>query len=302
MNSSPAPAPASSLLTAALWMVGAHISFASMAVAGRVIQTELNTFELMTYRSIAGLVIISVVIAFSKGGFAQVKTNKPGLHALRNLFHFTGQNLWFFGITVIPLAQLVALEFSSPIWVAVLAPLLLGEIMTRTKFIGALIGFLGVLIVARPGIAPLEAGHFAGMGAAIGFAMSLLFTRKLRRTDTTLCVLFWMTASQTVMGLLVAVPFGLTMFSLPMLPWIIVVGVAGISAHFCLTSALGHAPASIVSPMEFARLPLIAVVGMVVYGEPLEIFVFLGGAVILAGNLYNIRGERQARRAEAAAG
>lgn len=291
----------SSLLTAALWMGGAIVSFASMAIAGREIQTELNTFELMAYRSVIGFIIVCAVITFSKRGFAQVKTTKPGLHILRNLFHFTGQNLWFYGVAVIPLAQLVALEFTNPLWVAMLAPLMLGESMTRARLIGALIGFAGVLVVARPGVAPLEAGHFAALGAAVGFAMNTIFTKKIMRTDTTLCVLFWMTASQAVMGFALAAPGGVTMFSLSMTPWIVVVGVAGLSAHYCLTSALGHAPASVVAPMEFVRLPVLATLGMLVYGEPLEVFVFLGGAIILAGNLYNIKSERRLRRQSSAA-
>lgn len=285
----------SSVLTAVMWMMGAHASFVSMAVAGRAIQSELNTFELMAYRSVVGFVLVCLLIAFSREGFGQVRTRRWDLHVLRNLFHFTGQNLWFYGITVIPLAQLVALEFSSPIWVALLAPLMLGESMTRTKFIGAMIGFLGVLVVARPGIAPLELGHLAGLGASVGFAMNTIFTKKLMRTDTTLTVLFWMTASQAVMGFGLAAPGGVTMFSAGMTPWIILVGVAGLSAHFCLTSALRHAPATIVAPMEFARLPVIAIVGMVIYGEPLEFAVFAGAALILAGNLYNITGQRKLR-------
>lgn len=291
----------SSLLIAALWMGGSIVSFAAMAVAGREIQAELDTFELMAYRSVVGFVAVCIVIAFSKRGFSQVKTAQPGMHVLRNLFHFTGQNLWFYGVTVIPLAQLVALEFTNPLWVAMLAPLMLGESMTRARLIGALIGFLGVLIVARPGIVPLESGHFAALGAAFGFAMNTIFTKKLMRTDTTQCVLFWMTASQAIMGFALAAPGGVTLFSPSMTPWIIVVGIAGLSAHYCLTSALGHAPASIVAPMEFARLPVIAIVGMVVYGEPLEVFVFLGGAIILAGNLYNINSERRLRRQHSAA-
>jgi len=299
MNSSAQPSTHSSILIAVFWMVGAHASFVSMAVAGRAIQTELNTFELMAYRSVVGFVIVSIVIAFSRDRFSQVKTTRPGTHVLRNLFHFTGQNLWFYGITVIPLAQLVALEFSSPIWVALLAPLMLGESMTRAKLTGALIGFVGVLVVARPGIAPLDLGHFAGLGASIGFAMNTIFTKKLMRTDTTLCVLFWMTASQAVMGFALAAPGGVTMFSPAMTPWIVIVGVAGLSAHYCLTSALRNAPATVVAPMEFARLPVIAVVGMAVYGEPLEFAVFAGAGLILAGNLYNIVAQRRLRSASA---
>lgn len=291
----------SSLLTAALWMGGAIVSMALMAIAGREIQVELDTFELMAYRSVIGFVIVCAVIFFSRDGFAQVKTRKPGLHIARNIFHFTGQNLWFFAITVIPLAQVVALEFTNPIWVALLAPLMLGESMTRTRLIGAIIGFIGVLVVARPGVAPLDAGHFAAIGAAVGFAMNTIFTKKLMRTDTTLCVLFWMTLSQGLMGFALAAPGGMTMFSLHLTPWVVMIGITGLSMHYCLTSALRHAPASIVAPMEFLRLPVIAVLGMLIYGEPLELFVFAGGAIILVGNLLNIKGERRARRLTSAA-
>ena len=296
MNSSSPSSP----LTAASWMGGAIVSFALMAIAGREIQTELNTFELMAYRSVIGFIIISVVIAFSRHGFAQVKTTKPGLHLARNVFHFTGQNLWFYGVAVIPLAQLVALEFTNPIWVAMLAPLMLGEMMTRARVIGAVLGFIGVLVVARPGVVPLEAGHFAALGAAFAFAFNTIFTKKLMRTETALCVLFWMTATQAVMGFALAAPGGMTMFSLSMTPWIVIVGLTGLSAHFCMTSALRYAPASVVAPMDFLRLPVVAILGMLIYGEPLEIAVFTGGAIILAGNLYNINAERRARRLESA--
>jgi drug/metabolite transporter (DMT)-like permease len=292
---------ANSPMTAALWMAGAIVSFAAMAVAGREIYAELNTFELMGYRSLIGFVLVCGIVAFSRDGFAQVKTSKPGLHVARNLFHFAGQNMWFYGIAVIPMAQLVALEFTNPIWVALLAPLMLGETMTRARVASAIAGFAGVLIIARPGIAPLEPGHFAGLGAAVGFAMNTIFTKKLMRTDTTLCVLFWMTVSQAVMGFALAAPTGITMFSATLAPWIVVVGVCGLSAHYCLTSALFHAPASVVAPMEFLRLPVIAGLGALVYGEPLEVAVFAGAAVILAGILINIHGERRKRRGRAAA-
>lgn len=285
-------------LVAALWMVGAIASFAAMAIAGREIYAELNTFELMGYRSMIGFVLACGLLAFSRAGFGQVKTSKAGLHVARNLFHFTGQNLWFYGVAVIPFAQLTALEFTNPIWVALLAPLLLGEAMTRARMMAILTGFVGILIVARPGYAPLEPGHFAGLGAAIGFAMNTIFTRRLSRTDSMLCVLFWMTLSQSIMGFGLAIAFGgVTMFSAALAPWIAVVGVCGLSAHYCLTSALFHAPATIVAPMEFGRLPVVAVLGMMLYGEPLEAAVFIGAAIVLAGNLMNLRADRRRRGA-----
>jgi drug/metabolite transporter (DMT)-like permease len=278
-------------LNAGLWMMGAVVSFVAMAVAGREIQAEMNTFELMLYRSAIGFAIVALLVARSAAGFAQVRTAHPGLHVKRNLFHYAGQNLWFFAVATIPLSQLVALEFTNPIWVALLAPLLLGERMTRTRVLAAGLGFLGVLVVAQPGTAPIEPGHVAALAAAVGFALNTIFTKQIMRFDSVLCVLFWMTLSQGAMSLALSLPGGVPAPSANTLPWLVVVGVTGLSAHYSLTSALGHAPASIVAPMEFIRLPLIAVVGMALYGEPLRLAVFVGAALIITGNFLNLRAE-----------
>lgn len=277
-------------LKAAAWMAGAILSFAFMAVAGRTVQAELNTFELMFWRSVLGLIIVVVLIRWLTGDLAAIRTRHWGQHATRNLFHFFGQNLWFYGITVIPLSQLVALEFTSPIWVMLLAPLFLREVLTRRKLMVALIGFVGVLVVAQPGVQPLNSGHLAGILAAVGFAVNLIFTSKIMRHDAVLCVLFWMTASQTVMALFLALATGFTWPSMALAPWLGVIAITGLTAHYALTSALGLAPAMLVAPMEFARLPVFALVGAVVYGEVLDPMVFLGAAFIVSANFWNIRG------------
>ena len=279
---------------AALWMIGAIVSFAAMAVAGRELSAELSTFEIMAYRSAVGFPIVAALM-WRLEGLRAASTPRPGLHALRNVVHFAAQNCWFFGVATIPLAQLVALEFTNPIWVALLAPLLLGERLTALKMLAAGLGFAGVLVIAQPGVAPLELGHAAGLGAAVGFALTNILTKKLTAGDSLLCVLFWMTLSQMLMGFAVAVPQGFTLVSEPMWPWIGFVGLCGLTAHFSLTRALSLAPASVVAPMEFARLPVIAVVGMLLYGEPIEVAVLLGAALILAGNAANLMTGRRAR-------
>jgi drug/metabolite transporter (DMT)-like permease len=282
---------------AAAWMMGAVLSFTAMAVAGRALLTGMNTFELMLYRSAVGVAVVALLVARSRRGFAQVRSRRPGLHLVRNAFHYTGQNLWFFAVAAIPLAQLAALEFTNPIWVALLAPVLLGERLTPTRLVAAILGFVGVLIVARPGVEPLEAGHVAALAAAVCFALNTISTRQIMGHDSVLCVLFWMTLLQGSASLLLSLPGGIPVPGPAELGWIAVVGVTGLSAHYALTSALGHAPASIVAPMEFVRLPVIALVGMWLYGEPLSIAVFAGAAVIVAGNLVNLRAET--RRAPA---
>lgn len=280
-------------ILAATWMLGAALSFAAMAVAGREIMVELSTFELMLYRSIIGFALVAVLVARSEAGFAQVRTRRIRLHLVRNVFHFTGQNLWFFAVAAIPLGQLVALEFTNPIWVAVLSPLLLAEPMTRWRIAAALIGFAGVLIVARPGVTPVEIGHMAGLCAALGFALNTIVTKQLSRTETILNVLFWMTLIQTGFALIISLPFGIALPSMEILPWIVVVGVCGLTAHFCLTTALAAAPATVVAPMEFIRLPILLTVGMLVYGEPFEVAVVIGAAVIFFGNYLSVRAERR---------
>ncbi|MDZ7824931.1 MAG: DMT family transporter [Gammaproteobacteria bacterium] len=118
------------LLVAALWMLGGLLSLSAMAIAGREMQVELDTFELMFYRSLVGVPIV-LAAAVVSGGLPRLRTARPGLHATRNLFHFSAQNLWFHALATIPLAQVFALEFTTPIWVALLAPLVLRERFTR---------------------------------------------------------------------------------------------------------------------------------------------------------------------------
>lgn len=274
-------------LMAFVWMMGAVVSFAAMAVAGREIQAEMNTFELMLYRSVIGFAVVSLIL-WRSGGFARVRSRHPWLHVRRNLFHYFGQNLWFFAVMLIPLGQLVALEFTNPIWVALLAPLMLGEALTRPRILAALVGFAGVVVVAQPGTAPFQIGHAAALLAAVAFAMNTIFTKRIMRFDGVLCVLFWMTLSQGGMSLVLALPGGIPLPSAAIWPWVAVVGLTGLSAHFSLTSALGHAPATIVAPMEFVRLPVIALVGMWIYGEPLRWTLFAGAGLIVAGNLVNL--------------
>jgi len=294
------PAPAEDPgqpLRAAVWMGGAILSFTLMAVAGRAVQVELTSFQLMFWRSLIGFFIIVTIVQAWGPGWRGMGTAHPGLHITRNLFHFAGQNLWFYGIVAIPLAQLVALEFTMPIWVALLSPLVLAEKLTRRRLAVAALGFVGVLIVAQPGVQPVGAGHLAGLLSAVGFAFNIMFTRLIMRHDGVLTVLFWMTLSQTAMGLALSFWGGFIWPSAALLPWLAIVAVTGLTAHYCLTSALGLAPAATVAPMEFARLPFIALVAVLLYGEVLDPFVFLGAAVIFYANWLNISRRRRRRAA-----
>lgn len=273
---------------AALWMSGAILSFSSMAIAGRAVSFELDTFEIMMYRSFVGVIIV-LTVATLAGTLPQITRDRLGLHLFRNMAHFAGQNLWFYAITVIPLAQVFALEFTSPIWVLVLSPLILGERLTPMRALAALLGFIGILIVARPGVSTINLGVAAAAMSAIGFAFSIMLTKRLTRTATITCILFYLTTMQAVFGTLCAgYDLDIALPSAQSLPWLILIGCAGLLAHYCLTTALSIAPATVVVPIDFIRLPTIAVVAMLLYGEPLDIYVFLGAALIFGGNYLNI--------------
>lgn len=276
---------------AALWMSGAILSFTSMAIAGRAVSLELDTFEIMMYRSFVGVVIVLIVSGVS-GTWNQITTRSMGTHLARNAAHFTGQNLWFYALTMIPLAQVFALEFTSPLWVLILSPLILGEKLTKTRVQAAILGFGGILIVTRPGATPISPGLVAAAASAIGFAFSIMLTKRLTRTETITCILFYLTVMQAIFGIICAGwDMDITLPSAKAAPWLVLIGCAGLLAHFCLTTALRIAPATVVIPIDFFRLPLIAVIGMVLYGEPLEMAVFLGALAIFSGNYLNILSE-----------
>ncbi|MDG1737860.1 MAG: DMT family transporter [Paracoccaceae bacterium] len=273
---------------ASIWMSGAIVSFTLMAVAGRAVSLDLDTFEIMMYRSIIGFLIV-VAILGSLGKISQIRANRLGIHFLRNSGHFIGQNLWFFAITVAPLAQVFALEFTSPIWAIFLAAIILGERLTLIKVTVAVFGFIGVLIVSRPFGGSLDIGLLAAGVSAIGFAGSAVFTRLLTRTETIASILFFLTLMQFVFGLVCAgVDGDITAPTIANAPWLALIAVCGLMAHFCLTTALSLAPAAIVMPIDFIRLPVIAVVGMLFYAEVLDWYVFLGAAIIFGANYFNI--------------
>ncbi len=274
---------------AALWMIGAIFSFTSMAIAGRAISGQLDTFEIMFYRSIMGFLIV-LVVAKSIGTLGEIDLKYFRLHLLRNIFHFIGQNLWFFALPLIPLAQLFALEFTSPIWVLLLAPLILGERLTLRKLATAALGFIGVLVVAQPEIGAVNIGILAAGSAAIGFAGAAILTRKLTVQNSLTKILFFLTGLQILFGLLCAGYDGdIALPDLATAPWLIVIGAAGLAAHLCMTKSLSLAPASLVMPVDFARLPLIAVIGVVFYDESLDLYLVLGAILILVANYLNLK-------------
>lgn len=284
----------------AIWMSGAMVSFMLMAISGRELAGRLDTFEIMFFRSLIGIGIVVGACAWS-GTLNRITSRRFGLHVIRNAFHFVGQNLWLYAVAVIPFSQLFAFEFSTPLWVALFAPLFLAERLTATRLIAAGLGFAGILMIARPGTVPITPGIIAAGFCAIGFAGAVIATKLLSRTESIASILFWLVAMQAVFGL-VAAGMDLQM-RLPQaddLIWVFLIGVCGLAAHFCLTKALTLAPATVVGPLDFLRLPLISVVGYLLYDEPAELLVFAGAIVVFGANYLNVRAEHRSLARKAA--
>ncbi len=275
-------------IQAALWMLGAIFSFTTMAIAGRELSAGFDTFEIMLYRSVIALLIVLVLI-YTTGTYRKIGTSAWRTHFIRNIFHFTGQNLWFYALAVIPLAQVFAFEFTTPLWVILLSPLLLGERFTTIRLISALMGFIGILIVARPDIESLHPGVIAAATCAIFFALTYVSTKRLTRTESISAIMLYLCAFQLIFGLLSAGFDGvIALPDIDDLPLLTLLAVCGLLAHFCITKALTLAPATVVAPFDFVRLPIIAVAGMLIYDESIDVYVFVGASIIFAGNYLNI--------------
>jgi drug/metabolite transporter (DMT)-like permease len=267
-------------------MCGALVSFMAMAIGGRELSSELTTFQILFFRSLVGLVFVAALL--QRSGWRQVKTGAFGTHLLRNLTHFGGQYGWFYGLALIPLVEVFAIEFTVPIWTAILATVILGEQMSQLRALAVALGFVGVLVILRPGLAVVSPAALAVLGGAAGYAISHVLTKRLSSTDTPLAILFYMTMVQLPLGLVPSLP-GWVWPSAALWPWVGVVAVTALSAHYCMARAFQLTDATVVVPMDFLRLPLIAVVGFVFYGEALKIWVLVGAVIVFARTWLNLK-------------
>jgi len=272
---------------AALWMAGWLALMLIVAVAGREGMRELNVFQLMEVRSILGLCMLYPLIRIN-GGFSVVKTARVHVHIARNLIHYSAQLGWFFALTLIPIGQVVAIEFTMPIWTAILAATFLGERMTSWKIAAIVLGIVGVIVIVRPATGEVNPGQLIALAAAVGFGISIAMVKSLTRTEQTLAIIFWMLVVQSAAGFFPA----LYVWKWPpayIWGWVVVIAFCGTFSHYCMARAMLHADATVVIPMDFLRVPLTATAGWLIYSERLDLFTVLGAALILTGNLLNLK-------------
>ncbi|MEA2908088.1 MAG: hypothetical protein QOJ15_169 [Bradyrhizobium sp.] len=258
-----------------------------VAVAGRETTRELNVFEIMEARSVLGFFMLYPLVRMN-GGFAAMRTSRPLQHIGRNLIHYAAQLGWLFALTLIPLGQVVSIEFTMPIWTAILAASFLGERMTVWKIAAIVLGVVGVIVIVRPETGQINPGQLIALAAAVGFGISVAMMKSLTRTESTVAVIFWMLVIQSVAGFFPS----LHVWKWPSayaFGWIVVIAFCGTFSHYCMARAMLHADATVVLPMDFLRVPLTATAGWLIYSERLDAFTVLGAALILTGNLLNLK-------------
>jgi drug/metabolite transporter (DMT)-like permease len=279
------------LLRVVLWMTGALLSFSAMAVSVRVLADTLSVIEILAVRSGLGLLVMAALTIMRRDLRATIVTRQLRLHVLRNTIHLGAQYLWAMSLLLLPLATVFALEFTAPAWTLILALPLLGERMTASRIGAVALGLLGVLVILRPGLATFQPAALVVLGAAFGFATTLVLTKKLTRTDSTFAIIFWMNLIQFPLALAGSDLLFVSKLLVLQIPAVIAVGISGLASHYCLANAFRAGDATVVVPLDFMRIPLIAVIGWWLYGEPLDVFVFLGAALIIAGILWNLQSE-----------
>jgi len=276
-------------------MTGALLSFSAMAVSVRGLAATLGVMEILALRAGLGLIIVGSLAALRGDLRATINCRHLRLHVFRNTVHVGSSYLWATSLLLIPLAMTFALEFTTPAWTLLLAAPVLGERLTASRIGAVVFGLLGVLVILRPGLATFQPGSLLALMAAFGLAVTLIATKKLARADSTFAILFWMMLIQLPIALIASEPLFVTKLNQTQIPALIGIGVSGLASHYCLTNAFRAGDAGVVVPLDFMRIPLIAVIGWWLYGEPLDVFVFLGAGLIVTGILWNLRSE--ARRA-----
>jgi drug/metabolite transporter (DMT)-like permease len=272
-------------------MIGALLSFSTMAVSIRELSRVLGILEILALRSGLGLTVLCA-LALARPELRQsIRTRHIWLHLMRNGVHFAAQVAWATSLTLLPLATVFSLEFTMPAWTALMAAIFLNERLTQSRIGAVILGFIGVLVIIRPGLQTFQPAALLTLSAAFGYGIALTVTKRLTATDTAFAIVFWMNLMQLPMNLAGSDLMSFTKLGVGQIVPMIGLGVAGLTSHYCLSNAFRFGEATIVVPIDFLRIPLIAVVGWWLYGERLDVVVFAGAALIVSGILWNLRAE-----------
>ena len=274
-------------------MVVAALGFSGLNVLVRLATDELHPFQVAFLRFFFGACFAVPWLLYQGGGW---RTQRLRLHALRACMTTTSSLLWFSSLSLLPLAQAVSLNFTAPLFATIGAALFLGEIVRVRRWTAMAVGFVGVLIIVRPGVTEVSPAMALPLLAAATMTVSVLFVKVLTRTDSAPTILFYM----NVLPLPFLLIFALFVWQAPSpLAWGlgVAMGAMGVIAHFFFTRAFAIADASYVLPFDYLRLPFIAVIAFFAFGEVSDVWTWVGAGVIAGSAIYIARREGQLAKA-----
>jgi drug/metabolite transporter (DMT)-like permease len=293
----PAPLHKSAVVKGALYMTLSAGLFAVMNLFIREASAEVHPFELAFFRNLFALLFVLPLVLH--GGRKVLKTERPRLHLLRAATGLCAMLLWFSALAVLPMSEAVALNFTVPLFTTIGAALFLGEIVRLRRWSATLVGFVGVLIILRPGFAEITPEMMLPILAAVFMAISVLLVKQLTNADGPITVVFYMNLFLTPASLIPA----LFVWSWPgtttLLMMVAVGGFATLS-HLAMTQSYRLADASVVIPFDYARLPFVAILAWFAYGELADFWTWCGAAVIAGAALYIARREAKVAKTQAA--
>lgn len=264
-------------------MLGAMILFSTMGVFIKLSSSQLHPLEVVFFRNFLALFFLIPWIFHQRA--TVFKSNRKKLYTLRAVFNVVGMAAGFTALTLIPLAEATALSFTAPLFATLGAVLILGEIVRQRRIIAIFFGFVGMLIILRPGIEAVSPGALLAIANAITIAITVLIVKKLTTTEKPITIVAYMALLQTPMALIPAL-FYWEWPSLITWTWLFCLAGAGTIGHLMYTKAIQLAEVSQLQPIDFVRLPIIALFGYIVFAEQPSIWVWIGGAVIFLSTAY----------------
>lgn len=287
--------PAADIKRAVLLMTASTVIFGCMAVCIRLASKQLHPFEIAFFRNFFGFIFILPMLV--RHGPSLLRTNKLRLYAMRCMIGIVSMLAGFWAIVNLPLAQAIALSYSTPLFVTIGAVLVLGEVVRARRWTAVIVGFLGVMLIVRPGSDAFTTGSLVAVTAALASASAAISIKFLSRTEHPDAIVLYTTMLWVPMSLVPALFYWETPVGITWL-WIILAGGLGTTAHMFWTRALKLGDASMLTPISFLQVLVVAVFGYFLFGEVLDRWTVLGAAIIFGSNVYIARREaRLARQA-----
>ncbi len=274
----------SDTVTGIAWMVVASaVAVSTHAMIRHVAETGMHPFEVTFFYNLFTLPIILPLVL--QGGTSVLRTRRHGLMFARASMHLASMLLFFFGLTLMPLATASALTFLAPLFAVLLAAIFLKEGFSTRRVLALLMGFAGMLIIVRPDPGDLDANALVLVGAALLWGAVLVVIKVLSRTESSSTITVWMALMMAPMAFLPALPFWTTP-TLLQLGWLALAGILGAFAQWATAQALKVGSTNAVMPIDFLRLVWGAAIGLAAFGEFPDAFTWLGGIVIFGSSMW----------------